>query len=88
MHQKKGRGSTNSSPNISIVNMKLKYIFNEGKGALLYQFGGVYLKIGGCFNKLVTFYSFHYIALQFCFMFLSHIYTIQIKVVVALTSSA
>lgn len=51
--------------------------FNEGKWVLLYQFGAVYLKIGGCFNKIVIFYSFHYIALQFCFMFLSLMYTTQ-----------
>lgn len=54
---------------------------------ILYHILAVYLKIGVCFDKkTVEFYSFHYNALHFCFVFLSHVYAIHIKVVVALTS--
>lgn len=54
---------------------------------VLEHFRAVCLGIGGCFNKIVVFYSFHYNTVQFCLMFLSHIYAIQIKDAVSLTSS-
>lgn len=92
MHWKTGRKRLPNSPNLPVANaktevgflMKVKWHYFP---YVLEYFGAVYLKIGSCFKKIVIFYSFRYNALQFCFMFLSHMYAIQIKDVVALTSS-